>query len=531
MLVSKNALRFFSFLLLLGLLAVPLVSHARLELNYPKIPGIESVPTSESPLAQYLAYLYYLVVDIVGVIAFVILIVGGIQHLTSAGSVDKAKAARHRIIGGGAGLLIVLGAFMTLRTINPQLVGLEPIKPIPLHGICLYAQRGTDEEEMHCFQENTPNVLPEDFQAEEIEIEAPRSEWQTVFLFPEKDYQESFVKLENPLLFRPAAGESRPILGLSFSPRSLYFDNHEYGIYLFPHEGGMYTEETFQDFPKNLPVVLNSPITDLENFNDRTRSLYLHYTYEDWSQQVAIGLADDFSFGDVDPGLFYFGDFDFGDFDLGDLSFTTGVGGPTPGFGDLSFANLDDVVSLFGLPHLPDHCWGTILHTSTNGEGRCGIVYPSGLGTNNIRNRLVPTLSDIDLQPIVEPIDRVRSVDIFNLYLNYEDDLQGSVTFCEKPNFEGHCHTISASEIGNTIWHETFDYPWHEIEEKIYSVRIEGSFWAVMTDAEDFDGRCQVFTDSPADLKSEYVLSSTESLLSTAIHSIAIIPVVPAEEI
>jgi hypothetical protein len=513
--------------LFLGILISPALSEARgLELNYPKIPGTEVIPNEETSLGQYLAYIYYFAIDILGVVAFVVIVIGGVQYLTSAGSLPKAKAARLRLIGGTVGFLIVLGAFTILRTVNPQLVGIETTKPIPLHGICLYANRGTEEEEMYCFQENTAKVLPEGFKPTELEFEGPRSEFAAVFIFPKEDYEVgegAFRSFVNPLLFRPDPGKPRPIQELSWSASvgSIYFDKHEFGLYLFPHEGGQYKTETFEDFPKNLPKVLIGTESDLETFNDRTKSLFLRYTWDTWSHQALVDLGSNVSIGSIDPVLL-FPEIDFGNdvfSDWGDLS----IGGidPDPGFGDLTLG--DDFNPggwLIDNPFEPDHAWGAIVHTETNGEGECGLIYPA----HSKFNRTLPTLNDID----IHPINRIRSVDIFD---HYGKVANGSVTFCEQPNQEGNCYTMSGEEIGGGIWHNTINYPWGDIKEKIYSFKIEGSFWVVMSDKENFTGRCQTFRTSNTDLKSEYVLSSTESLLSTKIRSIAIIPIVPAEAI
>ena len=279
-------LTLFSFILL-GLLISPFISRARgLELRYPKVPGVAQAPTDKSTLPEYLAYLYYFVVDIIGIIAFIILIIGGIRYLTAGGSVTKTKAATQQLIGGATGLLIVLGAFLTLRTINPQLVGIRSTPPVPLHGICLYAHRGEDNEEMHCYSTNTPKVLPEDSQAQEIQFEGPANEFSKVFLFPETNYQGNFDVKTNR---RHTMKDAPPTEALGgWSPKSIYFDNHEAGVFLFPQEGGKYTQDSFKDFPKNLPLVLDASVNDLKNFNDRTKSLLLRYSYNDWRSNVNL---------------------------------------------------------------------------------------------------------------------------------------------------------------------------------------------------------------------------------------------------
>ena len=510
MLLKKKILFSLLGFVLIGTLVFPFLSQAAgLELRYPKIPGVAHAPTSKSTLPEYLAYLYYFAVDIVGILAFVILVAGGVKYLTAAGSVTRVKAARKQLIGGATGLLIVLGAFITLRTINPQLVGIQSTPPIPLHGVCLYANRGDNDEEMHCLSTNTPKILPEDFQAQEIEFEGPAHEFSQVFLFPDDNYQGAFEVKKNR---RRNMDDAPPTEVLGVQPHSIYFDDHGEGIFLFAQEGGDYSQETFDDFPNNLPVVLNSSINDLENFNDRTKSLLFRYSYEDWRSN--FGLMN----------------------------------------------------SSVASARYPDHLFGAILHTETDGMGECGIIWRAGItsasstdlffdipstnidnlpgfgtlpgsgsndsnlpgfgtGTFSYASRQVPTLNDIDIHPIT----RVRSAHIFDR--EFRKDIQGSVTFYSELDYGGESYTVPASEIQDNgyFWQTTFDsYPWHGLD-RILSIQVEGSFWVVLTNKKDFANKCQVFSTSTKDLKSTYVLSGTP-VNRPQVFSIAIIPIRPSAE-
>jgi len=62
-----------------------------LEIKYPKLLGMENRLTSKSSLSDYLSYLYYFAINIIGIAAFVIVVVGGIGYLTAAGSLEKLK--------------------------------------------------------------------------------------------------------------------------------------------------------------------------------------------------------------------------------------------------------------------------------------------------------------------------------------------------------------------------------------------------------------------------------------------------------
>ena len=462
-----------AFLVFTGFILAPFLSEARpLEVRYPKIPGVAKAPTAQSTLPQYLAYLYYFTVDIVGIIAFVILVIGGIQYLTAGGSVTRMVAAKKTIIGGGTGLLIVLGAFLTLRTINPQLVGLKATKPIPLHGICLYANKGQPNEEEHCYVSNVP-ALPKDFKPDTLEFEGLKNEIYQVFVFPKKNYQGGMSqRIKNTRVSYKAKAPQFSIPNIA----SIYFDNQESGILLFPNEGATYKDSNFQNFPHNLPVIINSSVNDLKNFNDRTKSIQLRYSYDQYNLQY-------------------------------------------PGTG-----TVNDWIQH---PVYPDVFFGAILHTNTHDMGECSIIYKGGkegqtFGLPGIWPRYVATLKDVD----IHPIKNVRSVEVFNH--EAQADIQGSVTFYEDLDYGGKSYTIPASEIKGGaekyFWKTTIDqYPWHDLNQ-ILSIKVDGNFWVVLTDKKDFDGRCQTFTASTKDLKSTYVLSGTVNSQPKP-YSIAIIPI------
>jgi|GEM_PF-2252995 len=76
-------------------------------------------------LAQYLGIVYNFLISIVGIVASVMMIVAGFQYLTSAGDAGKIGAAKSRMANAFMGLILVLGAYTILSTINPALVVLK----------------------------------------------------------------------------------------------------------------------------------------------------------------------------------------------------------------------------------------------------------------------------------------------------------------------------------------------------------------------------------------------------------------------
>jgi hypothetical protein len=87
-------------------------------------------------IAQYIGGLYKYAVAIAGVLAAVMLMIGGLQYLASAGNSERVSRGKEMITDSLLGLLLVLGTYILLNTINPNLVNysaltvsyIEPIK-------------------------------------------------------------------------------------------------------------------------------------------------------------------------------------------------------------------------------------------------------------------------------------------------------------------------------------------------------------------------------------------------------------------
>jgi len=77
-----------------------------------------------SGLTQYAQYVFRLVVGMAGLIAVVVLIIGGLEYVSSGISGNEAArtSAHKRIWDAIMGLVLALSAFLILETINPELV-------------------------------------------------------------------------------------------------------------------------------------------------------------------------------------------------------------------------------------------------------------------------------------------------------------------------------------------------------------------------------------------------------------------------
>ena len=138
-----SAILFFSAYLILGLNFATPVSAAKEVKFTPQvgIPNSEfttdtgitvgkkdgSVVTSDL-LARYVKAFYNWGLSIVGVLAVLMLMAGGLIWLTSAGDSGKIENAKKMISGSLFGTLLLVGAYFFLNTINPDLAKLPVIE-------------------------------------------------------------------------------------------------------------------------------------------------------------------------------------------------------------------------------------------------------------------------------------------------------------------------------------------------------------------------------------------------------------------
>ena len=118
--------RFLGLAIIISFLLLPNASFA-LELDYPTItiPGMGEITLSlDMDLNTLIAWFYYFIIGIAGISAFVMLVWGGVQWLTSAGSPAKVTDAKDKISSAFFGLLIILASWLILQVINPDLTTL-----------------------------------------------------------------------------------------------------------------------------------------------------------------------------------------------------------------------------------------------------------------------------------------------------------------------------------------------------------------------------------------------------------------------
>ena len=108
------------FIIILGFVSLSTIQALELDLSFAE-PGV-----ADSNIAGYIVRIYQFGVGIAGVLAVGMIVAGAIYYSVSAGNPDKQRDAKGMITGALWGIALLLGSFLILNTINPQIVKLEP---------------------------------------------------------------------------------------------------------------------------------------------------------------------------------------------------------------------------------------------------------------------------------------------------------------------------------------------------------------------------------------------------------------------
>lgn len=86
------------------------------------LPGLQGA--APETLAEYVRFLYLWFIGVVALAAGIMVTVGGVRYLLATGNPGKEQDAKDQISHALLGLIVALGSYLILRTINPSLVNL-----------------------------------------------------------------------------------------------------------------------------------------------------------------------------------------------------------------------------------------------------------------------------------------------------------------------------------------------------------------------------------------------------------------------
>jgi hypothetical protein len=99
--------------------------------DYTTLEPIPGTGNTGADLKAYLEAIYKFAIWTVGIAAILMLTIGGFMYMVSAGNTSKAETAKKVITDAILGLVIVLGAYLILYVINPDLVNITiTMKPL-----------------------------------------------------------------------------------------------------------------------------------------------------------------------------------------------------------------------------------------------------------------------------------------------------------------------------------------------------------------------------------------------------------------
>ncbi len=117
---------------ILSILLVPVPSQAVTFKPQVEIPDSEfkkggEVPITPKSIGEYIKAIYKYAIGIVGILATIVLMFGGIIWITAGGNAERVGNAKAWIGAALTGLVLALTSYLILNTINPSLVTFEPI--------------------------------------------------------------------------------------------------------------------------------------------------------------------------------------------------------------------------------------------------------------------------------------------------------------------------------------------------------------------------------------------------------------------
>lgn len=93
-----------------------------------QIPGFPTTISAQGGIAEYVRAIYRYALGVGGIVVFILIIYGGIMYALSGGTPGKQNEARDIIFQAFWGLALLLGSYLILYTVNPELVTLKSIE-------------------------------------------------------------------------------------------------------------------------------------------------------------------------------------------------------------------------------------------------------------------------------------------------------------------------------------------------------------------------------------------------------------------
>jgi hypothetical protein len=245
--------------------------------DYPQIAGITI--NENTTAAEYLVYFFNLAVAIGALIAVVMVIMAGIEWVTSSGNPSKVESAKGKITNTLLGVAILMGCYLILNTISPELTTIKISDLNCEHGIVLSVKQSSDEKiKQKCIDSNRSDIT--DTIISTVKWNFPDNYLLKVYAYSEKDYKGTLTQFDCK---SGACSGSIPT-----DTKSIYFLLNSPGIYL-------YDANSYEPGDKVAPVYTTTSIPDLSkinNFDNFTKSIDIVQPDDPQIKYQAVAFVD-----------------------------------------------------------------------------------------------------------------------------------------------------------------------------------------------------------------------------------------------
>jgi hypothetical protein len=259
----------------LSLLAFPVFA-----MDYPTFAGITISSTTTA--AEYIIYFFNLAVAMGTLIAVVMVIMAGIEWVTSSGNPGKIESAKGKIANTLLGVAVLLGCYLILNTINPQLTTIQIDNLNCDHGIVLSVKQASDGKINQVCIDSSQNIT--DTVLSTVKWNFPDKYLLKVYAYAGANYTGAITEFNCKTA---ACSGSIPT-----DTKSIYFLLNSPGIYLY--DDNSYTPAN--PAVKSYPLFTSTSIADLSkttpSFDNFTKSLDIISPTDQQIQYMAIVFKD-----------------------------------------------------------------------------------------------------------------------------------------------------------------------------------------------------------------------------------------------
>ena len=222
-----------------------LIASPVFAIDYPEIGGMKISNTTTA--AEFIIYLFYLGIAVGAFIAVIMIIMAGIEWLTSSGNPSKVESAKGKITNTLLGVCILFGCYLILNTINSQLTTIKIDDLRCEHGLVVLMKESKGGKEK-CIDSNQKDIGGTILST--LKWKFPEDYLLKVYTYPEVDYKGT------PTELNCASGACSG--NISSDTKSIYFVLNNPGIYL-------YNSVDYGVGTKSYPRFITKSVSDLSN--------------------------------------------------------------------------------------------------------------------------------------------------------------------------------------------------------------------------------------------------------------------------